>query len=258
MRPVPCLLNIADPVAPTASLRIRRTHRLPSMQHSGQRILPRRFTQIPIMRDPKLQPKPLGPQQRKDDDIRKDTSHEDTNDLAIFIPRSLSLWRQREPLSNGGLNRRRSRGHKIAQLIRCADHKGSKRPGTELHEMDRNDAPRALHAELLEKRGRHDPLVGNEGIRVEQRATNHTDRNDREASPEDLRYIPHHRPTRHGAQIRHNLGDGDGVRGEIVLVLEHEWVDVLRAVRHEIEPGHQQHEIDEEKPVFPNRHAALG
>ena len=124
--------------------------------------------------------------------------------------------------------------------------------------MDRNDAPCPLHAELFEERGCHDLVCADESVRVEQRAANDGDEDDAEPAAKDLRAIPHNGPAGHGPEISDDLGDGDGVGGEVVLVLDHERVEVLRAVGHEVEAGHEEDEVDEEDVVFLEGNTAFG
>lgn len=45
------------------------------------------------------------------------------------------------------------------------------------------------------------------------------------------------------------MGDGDLVGGEVELVGEHGWVKILGSVRHEVEAGHEENQVDELEPV---------
>ena len=124
--------------------------------------------------------------------------------------------------------------------------------------MDGYNAPSALHAELFEKSRRHDFLAADESVRIEQSAADDGDENDAESSAEDLRRVADDGAAGHGAEVGDDLRDGDGVGGEIVLVFDHERVEVLGAVGHEIEAGHEEDEVDEEEPVFFEGDAAFG
>lgn len=101
--------------------------------------------------------------------------------------------------------------------------------------MDGDNAPGALHAELLEEGGGDDAFVGHEGVRVEQRAAENAHADDAEAPAEDGGAIADDGAAGHGAEVGDDLGDGDGIGGEVVLVGEHGGVEVLRAVGHEVE-----------------------
>ena len=115
--------------------------------------------------------------------------------------------------------------------------------------MDGDDAPCALDAELFKECGRHDRFVANKGIGIQQSAANDADEDDGKSSTEDLATEADDCTSRHGTQIRYHLGDGHGIGGEVVLVLNHERVNILTAMRHEVEARHEQNEVDEEQPV---------
>jgi hypothetical protein len=100
--------------------------------------------------------------------------------------------------------------------------------------------PSALHAKLLKISRRDDPSAIDKGVRVQQRATNYGDENDGEAAAEDLRGIADDGAAGHGAEVGDDLGDGDVVGGEAELVLQHGGIEVLGAVGHEVEAGHEQ------------------
>ena len=115
--------------------------------------------------------------------------------------------------------------------------------------MDGDDAPRALDAKLLEESSGHDALVGHERVRVQQSTADDADEDDAEATAEDGGAVPNHCSAADGPEVGHDLRDGDGVGREVVLVGDHGGVEVLRAVRHEVEAGHKEHHIDQEEPV---------
>ena len=123
--------------------------------------------------------------------------------------------------------------------------------------MDGNHAPRTLHAELFEESGSDDSLAANEAVRVQKRAAEDRDDDNAEATTEHLRQVAHGGSTGHSAEIGDDLGDGDGVGGELVLVLQHGRVEILGAVGHEVEPGHQQDQVDEKKPMALESHLAF-
>lgn len=115
-----------------------------------------------------------------------------------------------------------------------------------------------LHAELLEKRSSSYLLRTHERIRIKQRPANNRNINNTKPPPQHLRQIPHRRTTSHSAQIRHDLRDRNRVGGELVFVFQQRGVQVLRAVRHEVEPGHEEDEVDEQQPVAFEGYAAFG
>ena len=124
--------------------------------------------------------------------------------------------------------------------------------------MDGDDAPCALHAELFKEGRGHDGFIADKGVGIQQSSADDADEDDGKASAEDLAAEADDRTSRHGTQICDHLGDGDGIGGKVVLVLNHEWVDVLTAMRHEVEAGHEQDEVDEEQPVPLQGDFALG
>ena len=180
------------------------------------------------------------------------------DDFSVLVPFDVALRRQREALADRGLDGRAGGGDEVTELVGGADDEGPERARRQLHQVDRDHAPSALHTELFEERRSNNTLVADESIRVQQRAANNRDDDDREPAPEDLRAVPHNGASSHSTQVRYDLRDSDGVGREVVLVLDHEGVDILRAVRHEVEPRHEQHEVDEEEPMFPDRDFAFG
>lgn len=233
-------------------------HPLPLMHNRSQSPRPRRIRQIIIVRHAKLMTQFLRAKERQNDHIREHAAHEDADDFAVIIPLRLAQRRKRVPLADRGLDRRGGGGDEVAKLVGRADDEGAEGAGGEFHEVDGDDAPCALHAELLEEGGRYDLLVADEGVRVEQRAADDGDEDDAEAAAEDLRGVPDHGPAGHGAEVGHDLRHGDGVGGEAVLVFDHEWVQVLGAVGHEVEACHEEDEVDEEEPVSFQRYASFG
>ena len=84
--------------------------------------------------------------------------------------------------------------------------------------MDRDDAPGALDAELREEGGGDDGVGGGVRVRVEEGAADDTHDDDGEAAAEDLGGVADDGPAAHGAEVRDDLDDGDGVCGFRVLV----------------------------------------
>lgn len=123
--------------------------------------------------------------------------------------------------------------------------------------MNGNDTPSTLHAELLEKSGCHDLGGRSEGVWVKQGPANNTHDDDAEPSPEDGTGVPDNGATAYGTEIGDDLGDCDLIGSEVVLIGEHGGVQVLRAVRHEVEASHEEDHVGEEQPVLLERDFAL-
>lgn len=87
--------------------------------------------------------------------------------------------------------------------------------------MDGNYTPCALDAELFEKGGGDDALVGNESVWVQQRAAHHADADDTETSSKGLREVTDDGSTRHCTEVGNNLCYSDGVGIELELVRQH-------------------------------------
>lgn len=96
--------------------------------------------------------------------------------------------------------------------------------------MNWNNTPCALHTELLEERGGDDGVRGGVGIWVQESRADDADEDDGEATPKDLRAVAYCDAAGHGAQVSDNLGYGNGVGGEVVLVGQHGWVEILGSV----------------------------
>lgn len=96
----------------------------------------------------------------QDDDVDVHAAQEDANHLAVLVAlRAVGLGGQRELAADGRLDGGRGGRDKIAKLIGGAHDEGAEGARAELHEVDGDDAPRALDAELLEEGG------GNDGVR---------------------------------------------------------------------------------------------
>ena len=115
--------------------------------------------------------------------------------------------------------------------------------------MDGDDAPGALDAELLKEGRRHDGLVGDEGVRVEEGSTQDRCDDDAEATAEDLGRIANAGATGDGTEVGDDLGDRLSVSGKAELAGQHRGVEVLRTMGHKIKASHQEHEVDEQEPV---------
>lgn len=109
--------------------------------------------------------------------------------------------------------------------------------------MDGDDAPGALDTELLEEGYCCDLFGTDECVGVEEAAADDANEDYGEAAPEDLGAVPYGRAACHSPKISNNLSDCDGVWGEAVLILEHGGVEILRAMGHEIEAGHQKDKV---------------
>lgn len=115
--------------------------------------------------------------------------------------------------------------------------------------MDGDDTPCALDAELLEERGGHDGFVSDEAVGVEERTAENAADHDAESSTDGLTAESNHGTASHCAEIGNNLGHSDGCFAEAKLVFEHSRVQVLRAVAHEVEAGHEENKVCQKHPV---------
>jgi len=79
-------------------------------------------------------------------------------------------------------------------------------------------SPCALDAELLEERSGNYALVADKGVWVQQCAAEDAHRDDAEATPKDGGAVTNDRAAGHGAEVCDDLGYGDGVWAEIVLI----------------------------------------
>ena len=143
-------------------------------------------------------------------------------------------------------------------MVGCPDYKRAEGAWGKFHKVDGDDAPCALDTELFEEGSGHDFLAANKGVWVEQGTADDGHENDAEASAEYLGGVADYSAAGHGAKIGDYLSYSDGIGREIVLVLDHEGVEVLGAVGHEIEACHEENEVDEKKPVFFEGDLAFG
>ena len=151
-----------------------------------KRFLPSHLLQIVILPDIKAPPQFLRPHKRKHNHINIDTSHENANHQAILVPLRLPLGRQREPFTDRTLNGGAGRRDEVAELVGRADDEGAEGAGGEFHEMDGDDAPGALDAELFEEGRGADGGGAGEGVRIEEDTADDRDDDDGEAAAEDL------------------------------------------------------------------------
>ena len=83
-------------------------------------------------------------------------------------------------------------------------------------------------------------MGGDEGVRVEEGTADNAHDDNAEAAAEDLTAVADYSAASHGAEIGDDLSDGDGIGAELELVGEQGWVEILRAVRHEVKACHQK------------------
>ena len=93
---------------------------------------------------------------------------------------------KREARSKGTLNRATGRTGQVTKLVRSTDDEGPEGTGGQLHEVDRDHTPSALHAELFEKGGGDDGFAGGESVGVEESTADGADDNDGKATAELL------------------------------------------------------------------------
>lgn len=134
-------------------------------------------------------------------------------------------------------------------MVGCADDKGAEGAGGQLHEVNGDDTPGALDAELLEECRGHDGLAAHKTVGVEQRRTDDAAANNAKPSPQRLRREAHDRTAQHRTQVRHDLCDGDLVLAKLELVLQHGRVQILTAMAHKVEARHEEDEVGEQQPV---------
>lgn len=174
----------------------------------------------------------LGPEEGDENGVAEHTPHEDADDLAVIKAFGrIRGWRQREALTDGRLDGGTGRRHKVAKLVGGTDSEGSDRTRRQLHQMNRDDTPGTLHTELLEESSCHDLVGGDISVWVQQGSSNNADYDNREATTEYLTGPATKGAASHRAKVGNDLGDSNGVGGEVKLVLKEGRVEVLRAVR---------------------------
>lgn len=200
----------------------------------------------------------FGAEEGKQDSVGVYAAHKDANDLAVVVAGLAALARrQREALANGGFNGGRRRRHQVTQLVRGTNHKRAERTRREFHQVNGNHTPSTLHCELLEERGGPDILGAQEGVRVQQGTADNANDNDCQAAADRLADEAADGTASQGAEVGNDLCDGDLCLGEAELVLNHGGVEILAAVAHEVEAGHQQDQVDEQQPVLLERDLAF-
>ena len=129
----------------------------------------------------------LGTQKDDHNEIRIDTGHENADHLAIIVTLRNALGRGKwEFLPNLGFDGGTGGRNEVTKLVRRSHHKRADRARGQLHQMDGDDTPCALDAELFKEGSSHNRLGGNVGIWVQQRASDDTDGDDGESSAKDL------------------------------------------------------------------------
>jgi len=150
--------------------------------------------------------------------------------FAIIVSGSLAQGWKGVVFSNGCLDGRTCTTSQVSKLIRSSHNESPETAGTELAEVDRNDAPGSLDAELFEEGGGDDAVIADEAVRIQQGATNNTDKDDTEPTSEDGTAISNDCASEHCAEIGDNLCDGYLVRGEAVLTAQHCWIQILASM----------------------------
>jgi hypothetical protein len=215
------------------SLNIFTIAPLPTMDlsHSSlDSIVSRSLSNIRIVLDLEAALQVLGTDKCEQDDISVDTTHEDAHDETVIVARSLAYWRKREAGTGGSFDGGGGRGNEVSELVGRPNHESAEGSRGEFHQVDRDDAPGTLDAELLEEGCGDDGVAGHEGVGVEKGASDDADEDDGKSASEDLRAVSDHCPTSHGSEIRDNLRNSDGIGAEAVLVGQHGWVEILGAV----------------------------
>ncbi|KAG7844030.1 hypothetical protein KL941_004512 [Ogataea angusta] len=118
--------------------------------------------------------------------------------------------------------------------------------------MDRNDTPGSLDAELQEKGAGVDSSALDERPRVQQSGAADAADEDRQTSADEVGEVADDDTAHKRADVGHAVRHGGPVLRVVVQLRQHRWVQVLGAVRHEVEAGHEQHEIDDHGPVVLN------
>src|SRR4051812_9788208 len=96
--------------------------------------------------------------------------------------------------------------------------------------MNWDDPPSTLDAELLKVGWSYDAVAGGEGVGVQQGASNNGNDDDGETTTENGGAIANNSTASDGAQIGNDLGNGDSIGAEVVLVAQHGRIKILRAV----------------------------
>ena len=128
----------------------------------------RSLLRILIVRNIELATQMLGTNKRQHDNVGIHAPHEDADDLAVVVATGAALGlAEGETLADARLDGGGSRRNKVTELVGCSDDESAEGAGGQFHEMDGDDTPCALDAELLEECGGHDGLGTDECVRVE-------------------------------------------------------------------------------------------
>ena len=138
--------------------------------------------------------------------------------------------RQREAFADRRFDRGAGRRDQISKLIGRADGERADGSGRELHQVDRDHAPGALYAELLEEGGGHHVGRSDEGVRVQKCTADDADDDDGEAAAEDLTGPAAESAARQGSKVGDNLRDRNFVGREAKLTLEQCRIQILRSM----------------------------
>ncbi|KAG7887644.1 hypothetical protein KL936_004341 [Ogataea polymorpha] len=155
----------------------------------------------------------------------------------------------REMLAHGGLDGRRGRRRKVTELISDTDNKRTEVWRSKLRQMDWNDTPGALDAKLQEKGPGVDSSAFDERPRVQQCGTADAADEDRETSADEVGEVADDNTAHKSADVGHAVRHSGPVVRIVVQLRQHRRIQVLGAVGHEVEAGHEQHKIDDHGPV---------
>lgn len=135
--------------------------------------------------------------------------------------------------------------------------------------MNGDYTPGSLDAKLLKEGGCNNTMVGHERVRIKEGTANNTHHHDTKTAAKYLRGKPDNSTTKHGAKIGNDsvdvsaskyylyvgyeqekfpdendvLGDRNFVCAKVILVLQHGRIEILGAMRHEVEASHEQNQI---------------
>jgi hypothetical protein len=182
----------------------------------------------------------LGTEQGDDEEESRDAADEDALDGRVVRDLHAFAVLVRDPgldvVAAGGLDLRRGGGDHVSELVGHTGEGGTERRRGDLGEEDGDDAPRALDAELDEERAGGEPAerFGDDPERDEAPDPEHAE-DDGESTADILRRKAGDGTTGDGAAVADDGGDRGGVRGEELGRGEVFRVQVLRAVRKEVE-----------------------
>ncbi|KAG7866132.1 hypothetical protein KL918_004121 [Ogataea parapolymorpha] len=154
-----------------------------------------------------------------------------------------------EMLAHRRLDGRRGRRGKVTELISDTDNERTEVWRSKLRQMDWNDTPGALDAKLQEKGARVDSSAFDERPWVQQRGTADAADEDRQTSADEVGKVADDNTAHESADVGHAVRHSGSVVRIVVQLRQHRRIQVLGAVRHEVEAGHEQHEIDDHGPI---------